>query len=107
MSTLATSITLEEFLQLPETKPASEYIDGKISQKPMPQGEHSLLQVELCQAINRTAKPQKTALPFPNCAASLAVLLLFLILPYFAGNVFPVKHQAESPTALKLILTWQ
>ncbi|BAY25741.1 hypothetical protein NIES2100_55490 [Calothrix sp. NIES-2100] len=62
MTTLVKSITLEEFLELPETKPASEYIDGKISQKPMPQGEHSLLQVELCQAINRTAKPQKIAL---------------------------------------------
>ncbi|TVP66469.1 MAG: Uma2 family endonuclease [Nodularia sp. (in: Bacteria)] len=66
MSTLVKSITLEEFLELPETKPASEYIDGKTSQKPMPQGEHSLLQVELCEAINRTAKPQKIALAFPE-----------------------------------------
>ncbi|GAX35243.1 Uma2 family endonuclease [Nodularia sp. NIES-3585] len=66
MSTLVKSITLEEFLELPETKPASEYIDGKISQKPMPQGEHSLLQVEICEAINRTAKPQKIALAFPE-----------------------------------------
>ncbi|MBC1270530.1 Uma2 family endonuclease, partial [Trichormus variabilis FSR] len=34
-------ISLEEFLQLPETKPVSEYIDGEIIQKPMPQGKHS------------------------------------------------------------------
>jgi len=66
MSTLVKSITLEKFLKLPETKPASEYIDGKISRKPMPQGEHSLLQVELCRAINRTEKPQKTAFAFPE-----------------------------------------
>jgi len=26
------TLTLEEFLQLPETKPASEYIDGQIIQ---------------------------------------------------------------------------
>ncbi len=26
-------ITVEEFLKLPETKPASEYIDGQIIQK--------------------------------------------------------------------------
>ena len=38
--------TLEEFLQLPETEPASEYIHGQINQKPMPQGEHRLLRVE-------------------------------------------------------------
>lgn len=29
-------LTLDEFLQLPETKPASEYIDGQILQKSMP-----------------------------------------------------------------------
>jgi Uma2 family endonuclease len=30
------SISIEEFLKLPETKPASEFVDGQISQKPMP-----------------------------------------------------------------------
>jgi Uma2 family endonuclease len=30
------TITLDEFLQLPETTPASEYINGGILQKPMP-----------------------------------------------------------------------
>jgi Uma2 family endonuclease len=29
-------LTLEEFLVLPETKPASEFIDGNIIQKLMP-----------------------------------------------------------------------
>ncbi|TBR61862.1 hypothetical protein B4U84_14155 [Westiellopsis prolifica IICB1] len=38
---LSKTLTLAEFLQLPETKPASEYIDGKIIQKPIPQGKHS------------------------------------------------------------------
>jgi Uma2 family endonuclease len=36
-------LTLEEFLKLPETKPASEYVDGQIFTKPMPQGKHSTL----------------------------------------------------------------
>ncbi len=66
MTTIVKPITLDEFLQLPETEPASEYIDGQINQKPMPQGEHSLLQVELCEAINRVAKPQKIALALPE-----------------------------------------
>jgi Uma2 family endonuclease len=66
MTTVAKPITLKEFLQLPETKPASEYIDGQINQKPMPQGVHSLLQVELCEAINRVAKPPKIALALPE-----------------------------------------
>jgi Uma2 family endonuclease len=38
-STASKPLTLEEFLKLPETKPASEYIDGEIIQKPMPKGK--------------------------------------------------------------------
>jgi Uma2 family endonuclease len=40
-------ITLAEFLELPDTKPASEYIDGEIIQKPMPQTQHSVIQGRL------------------------------------------------------------
>jgi Uma2 family endonuclease len=29
------TMTLSQFLTLPETKPASEFVDGKIYQKPM------------------------------------------------------------------------
>lgn len=63
---------LEEFLKLPETKPASEFIDGEITQKPMPQGEHSLIQVELCEAINQVAKPGKVAYAFPELRCTFA-----------------------------------
>jgi Uma2 family endonuclease len=66
MTTLVKSITLEEFLKLPETKPASEYIDGKISQKPMPQGEHSRLQGKLVATINGVAETPKIALALPE-----------------------------------------
>jgi Uma2 family endonuclease len=66
MTTAVKSITLEEFLELPETEPASEYIDGQISQKPMPQGEHSLIQGELITAINKVAKTPKVALALPE-----------------------------------------
>ena len=59
-------IAIDEFLQLPETKPASEFIHGEIVQKPMPQGEHSLLQGTLCETINQIVKPQKIAKAFPE-----------------------------------------
>jgi Uma2 family endonuclease len=58
------SLTIEEFLSLPETEPASEYIDEQIIQKPMPQGEHSAIQTELASAINAVLKPQRTARAF-------------------------------------------
>ncbi|MGC9503626.1 Uma2 family endonuclease [Baaleninema sp.] len=59
-------LTLEEFLELPENKPASEYIDGKILQKPMPQGEHSTLQGDLVSTLNGTLKSSRVARAYPE-----------------------------------------
>lgn len=59
-------LTLEEFLRLPETKPASEYIDGHVIQKPIPQGKHSLIQGELVPTINFVVKPKRLARAFPE-----------------------------------------
>lgn len=59
-------ITLEEFLELPETKPYSEYINGEIEPKIMPQGEHSTLQIELASAINQKGKAKKLVYALPE-----------------------------------------
>ncbi|MGV0023429.1 Uma2 family endonuclease [Phormidesmis priestleyi] len=60
------TITLEEFLNLPETKPASEYIDGKVIQKPMPQGKHSRLQWKFLSKTNSLVEEQQIALASPE-----------------------------------------
>lgn len=59
-------LTLVEFLDLLETKPASEYIDGQVIQKPMPQGKHSAIRGELVAVINQTVKPQRISRAFPE-----------------------------------------
>ena len=41
--TTTQKLNLEELLKLPETKPASEYINDKIIQKPITKGRHSRL----------------------------------------------------------------
>ena len=64
VQSLSQPITLEEFLKLPETKPASEYIDGAGIQKPMPQGKHSTLQTELSTFIKIILKPRQIARAF-------------------------------------------
>ncbi|NJO11483.1 MAG: Uma2 family endonuclease [Leptolyngbyaceae cyanobacterium SL_1_1] len=66
VQTPAKPLTLNEFLQLPETKPASEFIDGQIIQKPMPQGKHSTLQGDLVPAVNSVLKPQRIARAYPE-----------------------------------------
>ncbi|MEB3312338.1 MAG: Uma2 family endonuclease [Snowella sp.] len=58
------SISLAEFLSLPETKPAQEYINGTIQQKPMPKGKHSLLQTLLAARINQVLASQRLGLAF-------------------------------------------
>lgn len=63
---LPKKLTLLEFLKLPETKPASEYIDGEIIQKPMPQGEHSAIQGELTSDLNAVLKKSKIAWALPE-----------------------------------------
>jgi Uma2 family endonuclease len=66
VATPVKNLTLESFLALPETKPASEYIDGKIVQKPMPQGKHSLLRMKLLTFINLILMEPKIAIAFPE-----------------------------------------
>ncbi|MGD1904391.1 MAG: Uma2 family endonuclease [Leptolyngbyaceae cyanobacterium] len=60
------NLTLSEFLSLPETKPPSEYIEGEISQKPMPKTRHSRLQGKLTGAINQAAEAGQIAYAFPE-----------------------------------------
>ncbi|MGL5063780.1 MAG: Uma2 family endonuclease [Microcoleus sp.] len=65
--TIATErFTLTEFLKLSETKPASEYIDGEIIQKPMPKTKHSRLQGRLIRSINEVVEEAKIAYAFPE-----------------------------------------
>ena len=63
-------MTLAEFLLLPEIKPANEFIDGQVIQKPMPQGKHSLIQSELIININAVFKPQRLVRAYPELRCS-------------------------------------
>lgn len=47
----ATRMTLKEFLTLPETEPASEYFCGEVTQKPMPDNAHALIQWFLVEML--------------------------------------------------------
>lgn len=66
VQTLRKQLSLSEFLALPETKPASEYIDSQVLQKPMPQGQHSRIQQKLISEINAVAEEERLALALPE-----------------------------------------
>jgi len=82
-------VTIDEFLQLPETKPASEFIYGQIIQKPMPQGEHSLLQATLCETINQITKPPKIAKAFPELRCVFGGLVIVPDIAVFRWERIP------------------
>ncbi len=65
-------MTLEEFLDLPERKPALEYEDGRITQKVPPKGRHSALQADTVEVFNRFGRPRKLARAFTELRTTYA-----------------------------------
>lgn len=65
-------VALEDFLRLPERKPALEYCEGRITQKVSPKAKHSVLQTTLATAINAFAVPAKIAFAFNELRATFA-----------------------------------
>jgi len=65
-------ITLDEFLALPEQKPALEYIDGEVVQKMAPVTEHVILQLQFRDLVDGFGRPRKLARAFPELRESYA-----------------------------------
>jgi Uma2 family endonuclease len=72
MATTYQGLSLDDFLRLPEEKPALEYIDRVVTQKVAPQGQHSWLQGGLMNYVNAFAKPVQLALAFIELRATFA-----------------------------------
>lgn len=89
------TLTLEEFLRLPETKPASEYINGQIIQKSMPQGKHSKLQGRLVTAINQVVEERQIALAFPELRCTFGGRSIVPDVVVFAWERIPLDDSGE------------
>jgi Uma2 family endonuclease len=105
--TIATSpLTLTAFLEQPETKPAAEFVNGAITQKPMPQGEHSLLQGELCKVINEVAKASKIAMAFPELRCTFGGQSIVPDVAVFRWQRIPVKASGRIENRFFLPPDW-
>jgi Uma2 family endonuclease len=100
------SLTLEEFLQMPETKPASEFIAGEISQKPMPKGRHSCLQYEICNVINQVTKNDKIAYAFPELRCSFGNRSIVPDIAVFLWSNIPFLADGEVPDNFRIPPDW-
>ncbi|MBD1900729.1 Uma2 family endonuclease [Trichocoleus sp. DQ-A3] len=106
VQTPAKPLTLEEFLALPETEPASEYVDSQIIQKPMPQGEHSTLQGELIIAVNAVVKPQKLARAFPELRCTFGGRSIVPDVAVFTWERIPRKENGGVANVFQVAPDW-
>jgi len=100
------TITLEEFLKRPETKPASEYIDGAIFQKLMPQGKHSTLQIELASAINQAGKAKKLAYAFTELRCTFARRSIVPDIAVFEWQRIPLDDNGQIVDRFEIAPDW-
>ncbi len=100
------SLTLDDFLQLPETKPASEYIDGQIIQKPTPQGKHSVIQTELAAAINVAIKSQRMAKAFSELRCTFGGRSIVPDVSVFVWDRIPRDRNGEVANIFQLAPDW-
>ena len=100
------SLTLEEFLSRPETKPACEYINGKIKQKPLPQGEHSLLQGKLCENINQATNSNQIAYAFPELRCTFGGRSIVPDLVVFRWDRIPLTPSRKIANRIETFPDW-
>ena len=99
-------ISLEEFLLLPETKPASEYVDGKIYQKDMPQGKHSTLQTRFGNRINQVGEPQKLAFAFSELRCTFGGRSIVPDLAVFEWSRILLNAKGEVENRFEIVPDW-
>jgi Uma2 family endonuclease len=106
VQTPISALTLTEFLQLPETEPASEFIHGEIIQKPMPQGEHSVLQGSLIAAVNDIGKPSKTFYAFPELRCTFGEATVVPDISVFRWHRIPLTPSGRIANRFKIHPDW-
>ncbi len=99
-------ITLEEFLELPETKPASEYIDGQIIQKPMPKGQHSIIQSEFVAAINTSLRKTGIATGFTELRCTFGDRSIVPDIAVFQNSRIPRTESGDIGNIFTIAPDW-
>lgn len=99
-------LSLDEFLVLPEVKPAREYIDGEIYQKPIPKGKHSRLQKRFIDAISEVGEKDKIACAFPKLRCSFGVRSIVPDIVVFEWKNIPLDDRGEIKDEIAIAPDW-
>jgi Uma2 family endonuclease len=101
-----TTLNLADFLAQPETKPASEFIDGRVFQKPMPQGKYSQLQSALITTLNLVIKPQKLGCAFPELRCVVGDRAIVPDVVVLTWAQIPLDEDGEIANLIPLAPAW-
>ena len=99
-------MTLDEFLALPETKPASDFINGRIIQKTMPSGKHSCLQNELANVINDTVESAKIACALMELQCICGTNAIVPDISVFLWDHLPIDDNGEIADEFSISPDW-
>ena len=106
VSTTTKLASLESFLGLPETKPVSEFINGKTTQKPMPQGKHSRLQVKLSTSINQVVEIPKIAYAFSELRCTFGGASIVPDISVFRWDRIPRDNSGQVANRFQIYPDW-
>jgi Uma2 family endonuclease len=106
INSIRNKLTLEDFLECPETQPASEYFDEEIAQKPMPQGEHSTIQIELASAINQIGKSKKLVYALPELRCTFEGRSIVPDIAVFVWNRIPKTEKGRIANQFTVYPDW-
>lgn len=101
-----TQLSLAEFLQQPETKPATEYVEGYTYPKPMPQGKHSAIQTFLASSINQAGIPQRIARAFTELRCTFGNRSIVPDITVFAWQRIPLDSTGEIENTFIISPDW-
>ncbi|AGY60015.1 Uma2 family endonuclease [Gloeobacter kilaueensis] len=99
-------LTLDDFLQLPETEPASEFVDGQVIQKPMPQGKHSRLQARLVHYLTTAFEATGGADAFPELRCTFGGRSIVPDIAVFVRERIPLDARGEVANGFVLAPDW-
>ncbi|MBW4699848.1 MAG: Uma2 family endonuclease [Aphanocapsa lilacina HA4352-LM1] len=100
------SLTLNDFLRLPETEPASEFIDGQVIQKPMPQGKHSRLQARLVHYLTTAFQTTGSADAFPELRCTFGGRSIVPDVAVFVRERIPLDARGDVANVFELAPDW-
>jgi Uma2 family endonuclease len=99
-------LSLDDFLKLSETEPASDFINGEIIQKPMPQAEHSRLQMKLGNVINNLTESPKIAYAFSELRCTFGGASIVPDVAVFRWERIPKTASGKIANRFKIHPDW-